>query len=180
MKALRPLAYLTSLVLCIGPLLLSGCGISNPYKKNSEGFYEKHYNCCGPIALEKALNSFWSKPHDGVIYCFLKPFDRKEISQSIQKSGMHFKECLAYFDPRAICITWPSEIKDVLEKYNIETVKLDSLDELDPKKDIAIVLVHGKCLSREFHWLVFPIDSISDYYGKDTVIDKIYLMKLKK
>ena len=149
-------------------------------KKNSEGFYEKHYNCCGPIALEKALNLFFSKPHDGIIYCFKKPFDREEISRLIQKDGMGCKEALSLFHKDAVCITWPSEIKDILNKYNIEVINIKSLKELDPKKDIAIVLVHGKFFSKEYHWLVYPIDEIESFYGEDTVIDLIFLLKIKR
>jgi hypothetical protein len=156
---------------------LGGCGIFNPYKKNSEGFYEKHYTCCGPIAIEKAINEFYRK--QGIVFA-KNPAPRKEISQQIQKSGMAFKECLSFFDRRAICITWPSEIKFIINKYGFELVTVQSLEELDPKKDIAIALVHGKFFSREFHWLVFPIDNVKDYYGEDTVVDKVYLMKLKQ
>ena len=166
-----------ALFLAVAPV---GCGVFNGYKKNSEGFYEKHYNCCGPIALEKALNSFWAKPHDGVIYCFIKPFDREELSQQIQKEGMARKEALSFFHRDAICITWPSEIKRVLKKYNVETVKVDRLDDLDLNKDVAIVLVHGAFFSRQYHWVVFPLDNVKNYYGDDTVIDVIYLLKIQK
>lgn len=177
MRVLRPLTYFVSLILCIGPLLLGGCGLFNQYKKNSEGYYEQHYNCCGPIALEKAFNAFYTR--EGIIF-IRNPAPRKEISQAIQKSGMHFKECMAYFDPRAICITWPSEIEYIADKYGFELITVENLENLDPKKDIAIVLVHGKFLSREFHWLVFPLDDIKDYYGDGTVVDKVYLLKWKK
>ena len=44
---------------------------------------------------------------------------------------------------------------------------------------IAIVLIHGKCLSRQYHWVVYPIDNVKEFYGKKTVIDTIYLLKWK-
>ena len=172
---LRPFVYLLSLILCVAPLLLSGCGgFKNQYQKNSEGFYEKHYNCCGPIAIEKAINEFYRK--EGVVFA-RNPAPRKEVSQAIQKSGMSIKEALCYFDPEAICITWPSEIIHVTKKYGFELIRLESLEELDPKKDIAIVLVHGKFFSKQYHWVVFPLHDVQYYYGKDTVIDAIYLLK---
>jgi hypothetical protein len=176
-RVLRPLSYFVSLILCIGPLLLSGCGVFNQYKKNSEGYYEQHYNCCGPIAVEKAINGFYRK--QGIVFV-RNPAPRKEVSQKIQRNGMHFKECLAYFDPEAICITWPSEIKQVIDKYGFELITVGNLKDLDSEKDVAIVLVHGRLLSRQYHWLVFPLDNVKEYYGKDTVIDKVYLLKFKK
>ena len=176
MKILRSLAYFMALLVAILPM---GCGTFNGYEKNSEGFYEKHYECCGPIALEKALNLFWSKPHGGVIYCFLKSFDRKEISQLIQKRGGAFKEVLSFFHRDAICITWPSEIKYVCEKNWVELISIRDIKDLAPEKDVAIVLVHGRYFSKEFHWVVFPINDVEDFYKEETVIDKIFLLKIK-
>jgi len=167
--------YFVSCVTALFCLVLPGCGVFDAYQKNSDGYYEKHYNCCGPIALEKALNLFWSRPHDGVIYCFKKPFDRGEISRAIQEDGMGLKEALAFFHKDAICITWPSEIKEVAEQYGFEIITLKEFEKLDPKKDVAIVLVHSKI--NNYHWLVFPIDDPQYYYGTNTKIDKIYLLK---
>ena len=53
------------------------------------------------------------------------------------------------------------------------------IDELDKKKDIAIVLIHGKFFTQQYHWVVYPIDKVKTFWGKDTVIDLIYLIKKK-
>ena len=174
MKIVKFLTYSLALALAVIPL--SSCSLFDRYKKNEEGFYEKHYSCCGPIALEKALSEFYTK--EDIVF-FKKPFDRKEISRLIQKRGIKFKEFLSYFNKDAICITCPSEIKHVVNKYGLEIMSIEDIGKLDPEKDVAIVLVHGKFFSKEYHWLVFPNDDIIDYYGDDTVIDKIYLLKRK-
>lgn len=177
MKALRPLSYLVSLILCIGPLF-TGCGVfQNQYKKNSKGFYETHYSSCGPIALEKAINEFYRK--QGIVFA-RNPAPRKEISQAIQKEGMSIKELLCYFDKESIAITWPSEIKYIANKYGFELITVDGLSDLDPEKDVAIVLIHGRLFSKQYHWVVFPVDDIENFYGDKTAIDTIYLLKQKK
>jgi hypothetical protein len=176
MGKLKWLARFIAAAIAILPI---GCGTFNGHEKNPEGFYEEHFYSCGPKALEKALNSFWSKPHDGVIYCFIKPFDRKEISQLIQGKGMACKEALAFFHRDAICITWPSEIKYICEKYNVELIRVKDINNLDPKTDVAIILVHGKYFSREYHWVVYPLDNAKEFHGEDTVIDMIFLLKIK-
>ena len=138
MKLLKTLTYLTAFTLFIVPLFF-GC-VTNPYPKNEQGFYEKHYNCCGPIALEQALYIFFQK--HGMT--FKKAHTREEVSKLIQKEGMKLKEILSYFNREAICITWPSEMKYVLKKYGLKVTKVDGIDKLNPKEDIAIALVHGK------------------------------------
>lgn len=94
-------------------------------------------------------------------------------------NGISEKEFLSFFDKNAICITWPNEIKYIADKYGFELISVDSLSKLDPQKDIAIVLIHGAYFTKQYHWLVFPINNVNSYYGNKTVIDKIYLMKLK-
>tara|TARA_Y100000310_G_scaffold344149_1_gene455388 strand:+ start:4483 stop:5010 length:528 start_codon:yes stop_codon:yes gene_type:complete len=166
-----------ALVLCTVPLLLNGCGIFKGYKKNSEGYYEKHYNCCGPIALEKAINAFYIK--EGIVFVE-NPAPKEELSKLMQDRGMKVKELLSYFHREAICITWSSEMKYVADKYGFELVSVNGLNELDPEEDIAIILVHGRHFSKEYHWLVFPVDDIKNYYGDKTVVDIVYLLKWKE
>lgn len=162
------------MILMMGPII--GCGIINPHKKNAEGYYERHYGTCGPIALEKAFNAVYAR--DGIVF-FRYPFPRGALSKEIQKRGMKSKKLLSFFDKEAICITWPSDIKYVAERHGFELITIDDIDDLNPKKDIAIVLIHGKLFSRQYHWVVYPLDDIRDFYGKKTVIDKVYLLKWK-
>ncbi len=157
---MKKLAYLLSLIFLLAPII--GCGLLNPYKKNSEGFYERHYLTCEPIALEKAFNAFYAR--EGIVFVRNRA-PREEISKAIQKRGMCTKEALSFFSREAVCMTWPSEIKYIAEKYGFELVSGKNLDELDPEKDIAIVLVHGKFLKDEYHWVVFPMDDVEDFYG---------------
>jgi hypothetical protein len=174
MKILKKVTHLAALTLMIGPII--GCGTINPYKKNPQGFYEKHYNCCGPVALEKAINRYYAKR--GIVFA-KNPAPRKEISQRIQSEGMAIKECLSFFNRDAICITWPDEIKKTAKKYGFDIVSVDDIKTLDPTKDLALVLIHGKFFSKQYHWVVYPLDDVENFYGKKTVIDLIYVLKWK-
>lgn len=174
MKVVRLTTHVVALIFVLAPLI--GCGLLSPYKKNKEGFYPQHYNCCGPVALEKAFHKFY-KDNDLVV---TQELTREEISKKIQRTGMGLKEALTFFNKNAICITWPVEIRRVAEQYGFQLINIDDIDKLDPEKDVAIVLVHGSFFSQQYHWVVFPVDAVRTYYGDETVIDKIYLLKLKK
>ena len=163
-----------TLILAVGPIL--GCGIINPHKRNSEGYYRAHYYACGPIALEKAINAAYA--NRGIKFA-RNPAPRRKISQEIQNGGMLRKELLSLFDKDAIQITWPEEIKKIANQHGFDIVPAKDLSSLDSKKDIAIVLIHGKYFSKQYHWLVYPIDDVKNFYGDKTVIDAIYLLKWK-
>jgi len=175
MKLIKRTARLLALALAVAPLV--SCSLFDRHPKNNEGFYERHYWTCGPVALEKAINAFYTK--EGAV-CTKGLAPRKLISQIIQKRGMSSKELLSFFDKEAICITWPSDIKHVADRYGFELITIDDIDSLNPEKDVAIVLIHGSFFSEQYHWVVYPLDSVRDFYGKKTVIDKIYLLKWKR
>ena len=174
MRKLKTTAYLTALILAVGPIL--GCGALNPYKKNSRGYYAQHYYACGPIALEKAINALYTKK--GVKF-IKNPAPRRVVSEQIQDMNSCSKKLIAYFNRNAVRVTWPSEIKKIVDLYGFDIITIDDLDSLDPKKDIAIVLIHGKLLSKQYHWVVYPIDDVRNFYEKKTVIDTVYLLKWK-
>jgi hypothetical protein len=154
-----------------------GCHISNPnLRKDSKGYFVKHYNACGPIALEKAINEYHARIANRSIKA---PVHRSDLSRQIQDSGFASRRLLSFFNPTAINITWPSEIVDILDKYGFEIVKLKNLNQLNKEKDIAIVLIRGKFFTEEYHWVVYPIDNVKSFWGKKTVIDSIYLIKKK-
>lgn len=158
--------------LCILLLISSlstGCAI---VPKNSEGFYTEHYYSCGPKALEKALDSFFTKHN----IFFKRGISTKDISKLIQNNGFALQEFLSIFNQEALEITWPSQIKTALKKYNIEVTELESFSDLRIKSDIAIVLIHTKLTN--YHWLCFPVDkNINKYWGDKTIVDKIYLLR---
>ena len=175
MKILKPLCRLLALTLAIVPLM--SCALFDRHQKNEEGFYEAHYSTCGPVALRKAFNEFYIR--EGIVFV-RDPHPRDEISKLIQKRGMKAKELLSFFHKDTICITWPNEMKYVANHYGFELITVDDIDDLDPEKDIAIVLVHGKLLSNQYHWTVFPVDEVKKFYGESTVIDIVYLLKWKR
>ena len=155
-----------------------GCHISSPnLKKDSDGYFVKHYNACGPIALEKAINEYYFRKQAGLTKSSV--ISRKELSRQIQDSGFASRRLLSLINSGAISITWPCEIKDILNKHGFEIVKLKNLKELNKEKDIAIILIHGKFFTNEYHWLVYPVDNIKDFFGENTVIDLIYLIRKK-
>ena len=162
MKAIKALAYFVALILSVGPII--GCGIFNPPKLDEAGYYPAHYNCCGPIALERALKAL------GV------HVDRKKISKSIQDSGQSGRQLASFFSKQAACITWPSEIKAIAKKHGFKTLTIKEFKELDLNKDVAIILVHSKL--NNYHWICFPCQkNVPECFGDNTKIDKIYLLK---
>ena len=64
-----------------------------------------------------------------------------------------------------------------ISEKNLNTLFKD-FKKLDPSKDIALVLIYGRFFSSEWHWVCYPIDkNISTFFGPDTNIDKVYLLK---
>ena len=169
----KKLSWIISLLFALGPLF-SGCGIFHPPSRDGNGYYTAHFNCCGPTAIEAAINYYYQK--QGIV--FLKnPAPRKEISKRIQDDGQFFKSCLALFDRDAVCSTWSWEMKRVAKKYGFELIDIDSFEKLDPSKDVAVVLVRGRFISKEWHWMCYPVNKdIKTFFDPDTTIDKIYLL----
>ena len=65
------------MILILGMTTL-GCHISNPnLRKDSDGYFVKHYNACGPIALEKAINEYYARKEAEPAR---KPAARQQIS----------------------------------------------------------------------------------------------------
>ena len=166
--------YFLSCVTALFSIFFSGCGVFNPPRVDSQGYYLSHYNSCGPIALEKALNTYAAK--NGIKY--KRAWNRKEISQDIQSSGNFKRSALALFNSNASSITWPSEIKKVVRDYGFKIISINEFKELNPDEDVAIVLVYNEVLKGEFHWLVYPIDkNIKNYFGDKSEIYYIFLIK---
>tara|TARA_Y100000593_G_scaffold84789_1_gene160815 strand:+ start:20153 stop:20674 length:522 start_codon:yes stop_codon:yes gene_type:complete len=171
MNLIKKLSWVFALILAIGPI--AGCALFDRHEKNSEGYYPRHFYACGPVALEKSILESYKRR--GIAYCTRA----EELSKQIQSYGMLRKELLSYFNKEAIGITWPSEIEKVANNHGFDLIKVDDINSLNPQEDIAIVLIHGKFFSHQYHWVVYPIDDVKNYYGKKTVIDIIYLLKWK-
>jgi len=163
----KKLAWFVAWLIFLSPLL--GCSFVTGLEKNSEGYYSQHYYSCGPKALEKAFIEFHKRK--GMAHCARRDL----ISKQIQDSGMIGKEILSIFNNEAIQITWPHEMRMMAKKYGFKTSSIKSINELDPKKHVALVLVHTNLT--DYHWLVFPIDNPEHYYGEGTKIHKIYLLE---
>jgi len=147
-------------------LLNVSCAIFHPdrTKKDELGYYISHFSACGPIALEKAFEALEN------------PINRIQISRDIQDTGNGTRLLLSMLHHGALQITLPSEIKAVCKKYGYEAITADKLSDLDPEKDVALVLVWGEIL--DAHWLCFPIDvNIDNFFGGYTKISKIFIFK---
>ena len=59
-KHIKKLSWLTSLLFVLAPLF-SGCGIFYPAQRDGNGYYIKHFTCCGPTAMEVAINEYYRK-----------------------------------------------------------------------------------------------------------------------
>ena len=148
-------------------LLNFGCIFFHPesLKTDADGHYIKHFHSCGPVALKKALGKL-------DIYV-----TEKELSKQIQSSGNLTRTLLTLIHHETIGVTLPKEIKNMCLNYGYEVIKIKNLNDLDPKKDVAILLVMGNILKGEAHWACFPTDDVENYFGKNAKISKIYLLK---
>ena len=149
-------------------LLNFGCVFFHPesLETDTDGYYIRHFHSCGPRALKKAF---------GELNVYVT---EEELSKEIQSSGNLTRTLLTLIHHETVSATFPSEIKKTCLTYGYKVNKVKSLNNLDTKKDIAIVLVTGNILKGEAHWVCFPVDgNIENYFGKNTKISKIYLLK---
>jgi len=169
-------AWIFSLVFVLGPLF-SGCGIFRPPLKDGDGYYTEHFHCCGPVAIENALAEY--NKQAGIAN--KRRISSKEISKQMQDDGVFFKRFLSLlYDREVVCSTWSWEIENLVEKHGFKLVSVKDFKKLDPSKDIAFVLVRGRFISKEWHWMCYPVDEdIETFFGPKTKINKILLLKLK-
>ena len=161
----------TTLWVIAACLLNVSCVIFHPeqYEKDELGYYIKHYNACGPIALEQAFSILGDENAN-----------RVDLSREIQSEGNALRIFAALFHHEALSITLPNEMKKLCEKHGYEVVELENMSQLK-SEDVALILVWGKILKREAHWIVFPVDTkfrkAEGWYGPYTRVSKIYLLK---
>jgi len=148
-------------------LLNLGCIVFHPESaaKNEHGYYTKHYGSCGVIALHKARSNF--SDYSGT----------RRISHDIQDSGNLARILLSLVHHHSFYITWPHEIKNHLNKHGYKVEEINDLKSLNGG-DVAIVLVRGSVIEQQLHWMCYPNDdNIRTYFGENTEIVKIYLIK---
>ena len=168
------LTWMTSLLFVLAPLF-SSCGIFRPPSKDRNGYHIDHFDSCGPIAIEKAINEYYKR--QGVVFA-KNPAPRKEVSKQIQDDGILLKKFLSLFNKETVCVSWSWELKTVIKKYGFELIDVDDFEKLEPSRDIALVLVYGRFLSDQWHWACYPLDQdIKTIFGSNTKIDKILLLK---
>ena len=164
----KPTKWLAWVLAICFIFLNSSCGVFHKEKfKKEEGFYIRHYHSCGPDSIQ-----------DAIIKLERKLVSRESISKDIQSTGNTSRLLLASFDYRALEITFPCELKKYLNKrgYNIQEVSFDSLKE----GDVAIVLVRGSNLLKEWHWITYPTHSkeyIKNFFSSTKVISVLKITR---
>lgn len=126
-----------------------------------------HIHSCGPVALEKAMRY---SNHNSLA-------SRANYSYYLQSKDFFVRDCISVFDERARSITFPGEIRMILNKEKIDFRTLENLGEIQGD-DVALVLIK-KDWSLTYHWMCHPVDKdISIYFGKgETTILEIYAFK---
>ena len=151
-------------------LLNIGCIAFHPESANTDslGYYTRHYDSCGPVALERAFLELEEK---GIT--------RTVISREIQDGGNKLRFIMMLVHHDTVLVSLPNELKTICEKHGYKMIKTDrSIDELDSERDVAIVLLFGDIFKGESHWACFPYEKqIKTYFGPNTQISKIYLLK---
>lgn len=159
--------YVIFIFTLIAIFLSQGCiGFHPDYaQRDKDRNYIMHYTSCGPKALSKALKSLGHN------------VTSKDVSIQIQSTGNLKRHTLSIIHYEAVLITWPQEVKNIIKKYGYEIKNLNSLSELN-KEDVAVVLVSGSLLERQWHWMSYPTDkNIKNYFPEGTKIVAIYKIK---
>ena len=156
-------------------LFNTGCSLLHPDSLEKEkGYYINHLSSCGPSAVQKAVMDLrkvgiWNKRYITLL----------EVGRDIQDNGGNTSRLiLSLFHHESIQITFPYEVKRYFEKQGLKVTEIDSLDNLDPKVDTAVVLIRDGVITNRWHWLCFPKDmDIENHFGDDTKIHLIFLIK---
>ncbi|MBC8416762.1 hypothetical protein H8E06_00350 [bacterium] len=154
-----------SILLAGAAIALTGCGMLKPGPKTN-GYYSYHLNSCGPVAISKALTKLDKK--QGPL--------ASDISIQIQDNGNFWRHLMVIAHRDAGLITCPHEVIEVCKQNGYEVLPVADYAQLDPKKDVALILLYSNML--EWHWVCFPVDkNIPNWYGDNTKIVKIFLLK---
>ena len=155
-------------------LLNISCAVFHTDKlKKEDGYYIRHYNSCGPDAIQDALREL-----EGQYVA------TKEISKKIQDNGNARRTALTLIHYDALWITWPAELVKYFRDrgYKVTTTTLESLS----PEDTAVVLIKGQVLKQEWHWVTFPTyskETIKNYYkafGSSTSVIQVYKIEAAK
>lgn len=155
--------------------LFLGCGLMESYrdpysvkKARSMNMDPYHIFSCGPQAIQKAFAEFnIHMPLSNISHAM----------QSDTSCSNLLRDFLSVLHTEARRITFPAELKRILKKNGFTIVSINSLKDLDENKDIALILIkNGR--SFNYHWMCFPVDkNIKTFFGQDTIIKEIYLIK---
>ena len=92
MRVTKKISWIASLLFVLGPLF-SGCGTFYPPLKDNDGYYTKHFYCCGPTAIAAAISEY--NRRNGIVN--VVAITSEQISKQIQDDGTLFKSFLISF-----------------------------------------------------------------------------------
>lgn len=162
---IKRLSFLIFLFAILMPITFSGCGILDPAKRDANGYYTRHFWSCGPDAVADALSQF--NVHKS----------RTTISKDIQDTSNAWRHILTLIHKTSADISCPHEIITVCRQYGYTVLPVTDIHKLDATKDVALVLISSGVASG-WHWVCFPVvTDIDDYYGDNTMIHRIYILK---
>ena len=140
----KPIKWLAWVLAVCFLFLNPGCAIFHPEEfAKEDGYYLKHFYSCGPDAIQDAI----LKIEKELISC-------KSISKEIQSTGNISRFILASINHNALEITFPCEIKKYFHNKGYKVTKMNFKSLKDT--DIAIVLVKGKKIFEQWHWITYP------------------------
>ncbi len=171
-------------------LYLNSCNVvaritekNEDLKTRNLGFDPCHINSCGPKALHDLFKEYSIKK------------EPKDISKEILKNnsiGSIARNILAIIDNEAMMITWPWEIKEILEKNinsNMYVISVKSGNNQSLEYNLknssiynkGIILVKDKSSIFSYHYISLNSGvNLINYYGKNTEICKIFYVESTK
>ena len=100
------MSWFFSLSFALLPVFV-GCGIFKPAKRDNDGYLIRHFQSCGPKAIQRAITEY--NHRNNIV--FVRNITPKEISKKIQDNGQFLKNFFSIFDKEVVCVTWSWEMK---------------------------------------------------------------------
>ena len=155
-------------------VMCTGCGVIN-HTHMEDGYYTEHYWSCGPTAIYRALSTYIVENNI--------PIDipeRNDISRHIQDNAtiLNLRTPLTLLYKDFVQITWPHELKEVVESYGFTIKELKNVKELTAH-GTGLILIHKK-RTVDYHWICYPDVKNPESYWKDqTRVINVYVIEYK-
>ncbi len=167
------LFFIKNTLIFILTLFMVGCGAlkSTEHTRNYNEY--QHIMSCGPDAINDAIFELNLRGYN------IQSESRTEISRELRrknKCSTITRDVMSLFVYDSKKITFPCEVK---KYFTDRGVKIEIIKDMDQLKsgDVAVVLIHQRG-TLNYHWITYPTsNNIMRFFGKDTVLKTIYLLK---